>query len=64
MAPVDDVVTDPRPDFAPGGPLASSPTTDAPGVEPTIRGVIDFQGHTSAAARIGCGYDDIPFELD
>lgn len=58
------VMTPPRPDFAPGGPLASSPTTDAPGTEPTIRGAIDFQGHTSAAARIGCGYDDVPFELD
>lgn len=58
------VMTDPRPDFAPGGPLASSPATAAPGAEPTIRGVIDSQGHTSAAARIGVGYDDVPFELD
>ena len=57
------VVTPPRPDFAPGGPLPPSPTTAAPGAQPTIRGVIDSQGHTSAAARIGYGYDDVPFEF-
>jgi len=57
------VTTAPRPDFAPGGPLASSPTTVAPGAEPTIRGVIDYQGHSSAAARIGYGYDAVPFEF-
>lgn len=57
------VTTFPRPDFAPGGPLAASPTTVAPGDEPTIRGVIDYQGHTAAAARIGYGYDDVPFEF-
>ncbi len=57
------VTTPPRPNFAPGGPLASSPTTAAPGAQPTIRGVIDYQGHSSAAARIGFGYDVVPFEL-
>jgi tyrosinase len=57
------VTTFPRPDFAPRGPLAASPETAAPGAEPTIRGVIDFQGHTSAAARIGCGYDVVPYEF-
>lgn len=54
----------PRPDFAPRGPLAPSPATAAPGAEPTIRGVIDYQGHTLAAARIGYGYDDVPFEFE
>jgi tyrosinase len=58
------VTTFPRPDFAPGGPLAPSPATVAPGAEPTIRGVIDYQGHTSAAARIGYGYDAVPFEFE
>jgi tyrosinase len=57
------VTTFPRPDFAPGGPLAASPTTVAPGDEPTIRGVIDYQGHSSTAARIGYGYDVVPFEF-
>jgi tyrosinase len=57
------VTTAPRPDFAPGGPLAPSPATAAPGDEPTIRGVIDYQGHSSAAARIGYGYDAVPFEF-
>jgi tyrosinase len=57
------VTTSPRPDFAPGGPLKPSPTTAAPGAAPTIRGVIDYQGNSSAAARIGYGYDAVPFEL-
>jgi tyrosinase len=57
------VETFPRPNFAPGGDLAGSPTTTAPGPQPTIRGVIDSQGHLSAAARLGYGYDDVPFEL-
>jgi tyrosinase len=61
--PWNDVTTAPRPDFAPGGALASSPTTDTPGAQPTIRGVIDYQGHSSPAARIGYGYDVVPFEL-
>lgn len=62
--PWNNVVTPPRPDFAPGGPMASSPTTAAPGEQPTIRSVIDYQGHTSAAARIGYGYDAVPFEFE
>ncbi|HEV7787072.1 MAG TPA: tyrosinase family protein, partial [Thermoanaerobaculia bacterium] len=57
------VMTAPRPDFAPGGALASSSATGAPGAQPTIRGVIDYQGHSSAAARIGYGYDVVPFEF-
>jgi tyrosinase len=57
------VTTSPRPNFAPRGPLAPSSETAAPGARPTIRGLIDFQGHTSAAARIGCGYDVVPYEF-
>jgi tyrosinase len=57
------VVTPPRPNFAPGGPMPPSPVTSAPGPKPTIGGVVDFQGQTSAAARVGYGYDDVPFEF-
>ena len=56
------VVTPPRPNFAPGGPLPSSPVTAAPGAKPTIGDMVDFQGQPSAAARVGYGYDDVPFE--
>ena len=57
------VVTPPRPNFAPGGPMPPSPVTAAPGPTPTIGGVVDFQGQTSPAAHIGYGYDDVPFEF-
>lgn len=56
------VTTPPRPDFAPGGTLAPSTLTAAPGPEPTVRGTIDFQGRTSAPDRLGYGYDTVPFE--
>jgi tyrosinase len=56
-------VTDPpRPDFAPGGTLAPSPAAAAPGPEPTLRSMIDFQGRTNPPDRLGYGYDTVPFE--
>ena len=63
--PWNDIKTPPRPDFAPRGQsgLAPTPTTAAPGAQPTVRSMIDFQGRTLATARIGYGYDDVPFEF-
>ena len=56
-------VTDPpRPDFAPGGTMAPSPAAAAPGPEPALRSMIDFQGWTSSPDRLGYGYDTVPFE--
>jgi len=57
------VITAPRPDFAPRGALAASPTSTAPGTTPTIRSVIDYQGHSNPLAQIGFGYDTVPFEF-
>ena len=52
----------PRPDFAPGGPMADSPTVSAPGQTPTIADMIDYQGRTSSPAQLGYGYDTVPYE--
>lgn len=62
--PWNDVKTLPRPDFAPRGQsgLADSPQTPAPGKKPTVGSVVDLQGHVSPLARLGYGYDDVPFE--
>jgi tyrosinase len=57
------VVALPRPNFAPGGPMPASPVTPMPGAAPTVRSVVDFEGHVSPPARIGYGYDDVPFEF-
>jgi tyrosinase len=51
----------PRPRTAPGGPLADSPTTDAPGREPKVRHMIDYQGVIAPGKRLGFGYDDVRF---
>lgn len=57
------VTTPPRPDFAPGQGLAPTPTTAMPGAQPTIRRVLDDQGHVDPAARCGAGYDTVPYEF-
>ncbi|MEM6792412.1 MAG: tyrosinase family protein [Acidobacteriota bacterium] len=56
------VTTPPRPDFAPGGSLASSPLAAAPGDAPTVRGMIDFQGRVDPGGRLGYGYDTVPYQ--
>lgn len=64
--PWNDVQTFPRPGFAPRGQhgLASSPASNAPGPQPTIRSVIDDQGRDTAEARLGYTYDDVPFPFE
>jgi tyrosinase len=52
----------PRPATAPGGFLQDSPTLVAPGKEPTVGSMLDYQGRVSAAGRLGFDYDDVPFE--
>jgi tyrosinase len=52
--------TDPtRPPTAPGGALATSSCVDAPGVQPRVQDVLDYQGVISAASNMGFGYDDV-----
>ncbi len=54
----------PRPSFDPPRPsFPESPFIDAPGAQPTVRSMIDFQGvHTGV--HIGCCYDAVPFQLE
>lgn len=61
MWPWNGVVGAPRPPTAPGGTLASSPTTAAPGGSPRVRDCIDYQGRLANPARIGFDYDDVAF---
>jgi len=63
MWPWNGVVTTPRPNFAPGGFLPRSIITSSPGAMPKVQDVIDFQGHETPSARLGYGYDDIPYEF-
>ena len=50
-----------RPPTAPGGAMAGSPTTAAPGPEPRVRDGLDFQGRIDPLNRLGFDYDDVPF---
>jgi tyrosinase len=50
-----------RPPTAPGGALAVSPCTSAPGPQPRVRDTLDYQGAVGAAARMGFDYDDVAF---
>ncbi len=51
-----------RPPAAPGGTLAPSPSTTAPGQKPRVRAMIDYQAVGSGAA-LAFAYDDVPFEV-
>lgn len=51
-----------RPQTAPGGDMALSSMTSAPGPQPTLSAMIDYLGaHTDE--HLGFAYDDVPFEL-
>jgi len=63
MWPWNNVRVRPRPPTAPRTPFPDAPaTTASPGNEPTVRSMIDFQGHADVVARLGFDYDDVPFE--
>lgn len=62
MWPWDGDTVRPRPGTAPGGSLASSPTTPAPGDSPTVESMLDFQAIGGGTA-LGFAYDDVPFEI-
>ncbi|MEA2988352.1 MAG: tyrosinase [Alphaproteobacteria bacterium] len=61
MWPWNGITTSPRPSTAPGGTLAPSTVTSAPGPNPTVRSMIDSQAVAGGAA-LGFAYDDVPFE--
>lgn len=63
MWPWNQVTTPPRPPTAPGGTLAPSPLTSAPGLSPTVGELIDYQGILTPPSRLGFDYDDVPFEI-
>lgn len=50
-----------RPPTAPGGTLAVSAMASAPGLQPRVQDMLDYQGVTSAANRLGFDYDDVAF---
>jgi tyrosinase len=62
MWPWNQVTTPPRPPTAPGGTLAVSPLTSAPGLSPAVGALIDYQGILTPPTRLGFDYDDVPFE--
>jgi tyrosinase len=53
-----------RPRTAPGGRFASSALTLAPGSEPKLRDMFDYQGLISQGNRLGFDYDDVPYQPD
>jgi tyrosinase len=53
----------PRPSTAPGGALASSALTSAPGSSPTVRIMIDHKGFGGGPQQ-GFDYDDVPYWPD
>lgn len=63
MWPWNGVTTAPRPRTAPGGTMAASALTQAPGPRPTVGSMIDYQGVRRAESRLGFDYDDVPFEF-
>ena len=62
MWPWNGVTGAPRPSTAPGGQLAASPATAAPGPQPRVRAMIDYQA-VGGGAPLGFAYDDVPFEV-
>jgi tyrosinase len=50
-----------RPPTAPGGPMSTSPTATAPGPQPKVEDMLDYQGVTSALSDLGFDYDDALF---
>jgi tyrosinase len=56
-------ITDPRPPSAPGGDFAVTVTTSAPGLQPIVGDMIDYQGVRTPSTRLNFDYDDVPFQL-
>jgi len=50
-----------RPPTAPGGPMSASPSVSAPGPQPRVQDMLDYQGAIGTASQLGFDYDDAPF---
>jgi tyrosinase len=61
MWPWNGVTAPPRPPTAPGGALAASDCTAAPGPQPRVRDCLDYHGAINPLARMGFDYDDVRF---
>ena len=61
MWPWNGVTGNTRPPTAPGGPMSASPRVSAPGPQPQVRDMLDYQGSISAISWLGFDYDDVPF---
>jgi tyrosinase len=59
MWPWNQVVGDPRPQSAPGGHFPDAPVGSAPGRQPRVADVFDYQGVVDPAHRLGVDYDDV-----
>jgi tyrosinase len=62
MWPWNGIAAAPRPPTAPRTPLMSSPTTAAPGPQPTVGDMIDYQGQLNPTHWLAFGYDDVPYD--
>jgi tyrosinase len=62
MWPWNGVTGDPRPSTAPGTGFTKSPFTPAPGSQPKVQDMLDYQA-LAGGDHLGFGYDDVPFEL-
>jgi tyrosinase len=60
MWPWNGVTAAPRPPTAPGGTLAPSRSTTAPGPTPVVGGMIDYQA-VGGGPSLAFAYDDVPF---
>ena len=50
-----------RPPTAPGGPMSASPCVNAPGTQPRVEDMLDYQGVIGASSVLGYDYDDALF---
>jgi tyrosinase len=61
MWPWNGVTGNTRPPTAPGGPMSASPRVSAPGPQPRVQDMLDYQGVIAAVSELGFDYDDAPF---
>jgi tyrosinase len=50
-----------RPPTAPGGPMSTSLSVSAPGAQPRVQDMLDYQGVLDDVSELGFDYDDAPF---
>lgn len=62
MWPWNGVTQPPRPNIAPRQPLVDGDGVGAPGPEPTVESMIDYQGLHDPRRRLGFDYDDVPYQ--